>query len=330
VQDERFAAVLLEPRWDELDRRAERGLVRDGHGDLRLEHVLLERAVEIVDCVEFNPALRRIDVGEDLAFLVMELHAAGRPDLAAALVQAYRDAGGDPGDDRLLAFFAAYRAQVRAKVGLTRAEQTGSSRRRERGSELIRLARRLQWAATTPSVIVVAGVAASGKTTIADALAERSGFARVSSDLVRKRRAGIAPSQRAPAALYDDRTNRATYAALGAQALGLASTGVIADATFRRRADRDAFFGALGHDVPVLVVECRAPLRVLEQRAVARQREPENVSDADRAIVLAQAAAFDALEEIPAGRHAIVRTDQPTAPIVELIADAACRLVRAT
>jgi aminoglycoside phosphotransferase family enzyme/adenylate kinase family enzyme len=329
MRGEHLAASLLEARWDELDWRAERGRVRDGHGDLRLEHVLLEDAVEVVDCVEFNSDLRRIDVAEDLAFLMMELHAAGRPDLAVALVRAYRQAGGDPGDDRLLAFFAAYRAQVRAKVALTAADQTASSRRRQRASELIRLARRLQWAATTPSVIVIAGVAAAGKSTVAAALAEECGFARVSSDLVRKRRAGVAATERAPDALYDDRTNRETYAAMGEQAQGLASTGVIVDATFRRRADRDAFFRALGDDVPVLVVECRAPLHVLERRAVARQADPRNVSDADRAVVLAQAAAFDALDEIPADRHAIVRTDQPTSRIVELIADAACRLARA-
>ena len=39
------------------------GRVRDGHGDLRAEHVLLEHGVEIVDCLEFDPALRVIDVG---------------------------------------------------------------------------------------------------------------------------------------------------------------------------------------------------------------------------------------------------------------------------
>ena len=81
------------------------------------------REPALVDAIEFDPGLRRIDVGLDLAFLVMELHAAERPDLADALVEGYRDAGGDPGDDRLLAFFAAYRARVRAKVALIRAAQ---------------------------------------------------------------------------------------------------------------------------------------------------------------------------------------------------------------
>src|SRR5215208_1098985 len=152
---------------------------------------------------------------------------------------------------------------------------------------------------------LVPPASASGKTTVADALAERCGFARVSSDLVRKHRAGLAPTEHAPATRYDDRTNRDTYAALGEQARALASSGVIVDATFRRRTDREWFFLALGAGVPVLVIECRVPLYVLEQRAMARQRDPGNVSDADRAVVLAQVAAFDALDAMPAGRHAI-------------------------
>src|SRR5215218_6598742 len=123
VRADRAAGALLAAVWAELDARAAAGLVRDGHGDLRLEHVLLGDRVEVVDCVEFEPALRCIDVADDLAFLVMELHEAGRPALADALVEGYRRGGGDPGSDALLGFFAAYRAEVRAKVALMRAAQ---------------------------------------------------------------------------------------------------------------------------------------------------------------------------------------------------------------
>jgi aminoglycoside phosphotransferase family enzyme len=37
------------------------------------------------------------------------------------VARAYRDAGGDPGPDSLIAFYAACRALVRAKVSLVRA-----------------------------------------------------------------------------------------------------------------------------------------------------------------------------------------------------------------
>jgi aminoglycoside phosphotransferase family enzyme len=56
---ERFASAFLTRAWNELDDRATAGLVRDEHGDLRLEHVLLEREIEVIDCVEFDPRQSR-------------------------------------------------------------------------------------------------------------------------------------------------------------------------------------------------------------------------------------------------------------------------------
>jgi aminoglycoside phosphotransferase family enzyme len=92
----------------------------DGHGDLRAEHVLLRGGgeVEVVGCVEFDPALRRIDPGADLASLLLDLERLGAPELARALVHAYRAHGGDPGDDASIAFHAAQRAWVLAKDAL--------------------------------------------------------------------------------------------------------------------------------------------------------------------------------------------------------------------
>ena len=52
----------------------------------------------------------------------MDLAALGAEDHAWALANAYRQAGGDPGDDATLSFFAAYRAWVRTKVDCLRAE----------------------------------------------------------------------------------------------------------------------------------------------------------------------------------------------------------------
>ena len=62
--------------------------------------------VEIFDPVEFDPALRLIDVGADLAFLVMELIEADREDLARVLQSEYRLAGGNDGGDALTGFYA--------------------------------------------------------------------------------------------------------------------------------------------------------------------------------------------------------------------------------
>ena len=58
--------------------------IREGHGDLRLEHVYFEDNEPIViDAIEFNERFRMADVAADVAFLAMDLDARSRPDLAA-------------------------------------------------------------------------------------------------------------------------------------------------------------------------------------------------------------------------------------------------------
>lgn len=90
----RFGEAFVTRHRRELDGRAGAGLVRDGHGDLRCEHVLLGEPVRIVDRIEFDPALRRLDVGWDLAFLLMDLELAGRPDAARRVLDVYRGPAG--------------------------------------------------------------------------------------------------------------------------------------------------------------------------------------------------------------------------------------------
>jgi aminoglycoside phosphotransferase family enzyme/predicted kinase len=100
-----------------LEARLAAGRVRDGHGDLRLEHVYVDDrgAIRVIDGVEFNPAYRCGDVALDLAFLVMDLRVRSRWDLADALVGAWSAVTGDDPTD-LLPSLVAYRSVVRAKV----------------------------------------------------------------------------------------------------------------------------------------------------------------------------------------------------------------------
>ena len=206
----------------------------------------------------------------------MDLEALGRPFAARTVLASYRKAGGDPGDDALVSFFGAYRALVRAKVALVRAGQAEDRDRRIADARRrLALAERLAWRVRRPGLVVVAGLSATGKTTLAALLADRSGLRRLSSDAVRKELLGIAPASRADAAAYRPSFNRRTYGELGRRARAeLAHAGgVIVDATFRNRADRAAFLGELG-GLPdaALVVECRAPLSVRLERA--RRRSP--------------------------------------------------------
>jgi aminoglycoside phosphotransferase family enzyme len=121
-----------------IESRADRGSPCDGHGDLRLDHVYLfpDRPCPgdmiLVDCIEFDEALRAADPLADMAFLVMELIAHGRRDLADFFTDAYLSAAGDFEGRPLLPLYVAYRASVRGKVeGLKAADPTGDAASRE-------------------------------------------------------------------------------------------------------------------------------------------------------------------------------------------------------
>jgi predicted kinase len=302
-----FTRCFLAARRGELEARARAGLVRDCHGDLRAEHVIVPSRDDlyVYDCVEFNPALRQIDVAADIAFLVMDLARLGAEDSARKLIEDYRLAGGDPGDDPLVAFFAAYRAWVRAKVSCLRAHELADGDPERTGQEaeareLLALGHRFAWRARRPLLLVISGVSGSGKTTLARRLAELGGWPHISSDVTRKRLVGLRPTERGDERLYSPELTARTYGEMGRLAGEELARhgGAIVDATFHRGAERAAFRGGLGdHRASVLSVECTAPLDVLLARARARELQRDRVSDAGAAVIRRQLAELEPVRE---------------------------------
>ena len=271
----RFCRAALAAFGPELADRAAAGLVRDGHGDLRAEHVLLGTGIQAVDGVEFDRDLRVADVGYDLAFLIMDV-ARRDDDLARALVRGYRAAGGDPGGEALLAFLCAVRALIRAKVDFLRAAQlTGAAadERAARAIELLTVAERFAWRVRLPRVVCVTGRAASGKSTLAEALGAAAGRTVLSSDRIRKLRAGIDPHDRAGPSAYGDGESRAVYMELARRAAVAArhDGGAVVDATFRRATDADAFAATSPAAAAAAWLVCEAPPAVRLERARARE-----------------------------------------------------------
>jgi uncharacterized protein len=274
--------------------------------------------VQFVDAVEFDPALRIADVACDLGFLVMDLEGAGRADLAAALLEGYRSAGGDPGDRELLATMECYRALVRAKVDVARAGH-GRGRARERLDQALALG----WRARGPQLIAVCGPPAGGKSTLARAVCAQSAMDHISSDAVRKARIGLAPTDRAPAVAYGHEATLATYRELGERATAAlaAGRGAVIDATLGDPAAREALRGGLGPAAARLrCVECRVPAAEAARRACARERDAGRESDATAEVAARLASAWASLDEVPANHHLTVRTDRCTHEVVRDVA----------
>ena len=107
----------------QLHLREQCGAIRECHGDLHARNIVRWRGQLIpFDGLEFDPKLRWIDVMNDVAFLVMDLMAHERQDLACAFLNAYLERTGDYDGVRHLAFYSVYRSLVRAMVDCLGAE----------------------------------------------------------------------------------------------------------------------------------------------------------------------------------------------------------------
>jgi aminoglycoside phosphotransferase family enzyme/predicted kinase len=213
--------LLLQPEI--FNQRVREGRIVDGHGDLRPEHICLSEPIAIFDCIEFSPDFRRIDVADELAFLVAECDFMGSDWVGPQLFAAYRDQSGDRPPAALIDFYKSYRACVRAKVAALRADQLQGPAQETAATEARRhLTLADQYAASwiRPVVLAVGGLAGTGKTTLATAIAETLGAELLRTDLIRQELFGSGPhlaqidrgiySPEARARAYDEMYLRAT------------------------------------------------------------------------------------------------------------------------
>jgi len=276
--------------------RSAAGWVRECHGDLHLGNIVLIGGQPVLfDCLEFNPALRHIDVMADLAFLFMDLHRHGLGPLAWRAANAYAEHSGDHAGMACLRFFAVYRAMVRAKVALLRAEQHDAQAWAAFERDLA-LAEALAAPRTGPQhLVATSGVSGSGKSTVAQMLVESLGAIRIRSDVERKRLFGLAATARPDltqaAQLYGSAATRRTYARLDALAGTLLDAGLhtIVDAAFLRRDERERLRAvAAAHGARFTLIECHAPDEVLRERVRRRLRTDNDASDADLSVLAMQ------------------------------------------
>ncbi|MBV8092376.1 MAG: AAA family ATPase [Acetobacteraceae bacterium] len=267
-----------------IERRASLGFIRRAHGDLHLGNICLWRGKPtLFDALEFDEELATIDLGYDLAFLLMDLEQQVSRPAANRVMNRYIAVTGDVGLTRGLPLFLSVRSFVRGHIAATRKnpEWHGYAQ-----------AARAYLRPAPPVLVAVGGLPGTGKSTLARALAPELGAAPgavvLRSDEVRKRLSGTQPECKLPQEAYSESVSRAVVAELIRQAAE-AATGahaVIADATFLDPADRKAIASS-ANGAPFIGLWLDAPLRVLEQRVAARQGD---ASDATIAVLQAMAA----------------------------------------
>jgi aminoglycoside phosphotransferase family enzyme/predicted kinase len=304
-----------------LEKRAAEGFIRDCHGDIHSEHVFAEDGIEIIDCIEFNERFRFSDVVADEAFLSMDLDYHNRHDLSEALDKAYFDESGDREGVSLLNFYKCYRAYVRGKVESFKAfeEEVGEQGRSDALlSALYHFYLSGQYASggVKPMLLIICGLPGTGKSTLAGAIAERTGFVHLASDVVRKELAGLKPIDAQPEqygeGIYSEHFTERTYAEVGRRAFSFLNQGrsVITDATFsKRRHLKKVMEAADMAGAKVQIIECSATNATVRARLEERRWAVGNVSDADWRVYLGKKVSF---EEVP-GPHIKVAAERTLA-----------------
>lgn len=101
-----------------IDGRVDAGLVVEGHGDLRPEHICLETQPRIIDCLEFSRELRIVDPAAELGFLALECERLGAEEAASWILPMYAEISGDRVDPRLVHFYQSVHACIRARLAM--------------------------------------------------------------------------------------------------------------------------------------------------------------------------------------------------------------------
>ncbi|MCC6718671.1 MAG: AAA family ATPase [Acetobacteraceae bacterium] len=273
-------AALLDRHADALRARGDAGFVRRCHGDLHLGNMCLWRGAPVAfDALEFDEDLATVDVGYDLAFLLMDLDARVGRGAANRVMNRYLARTGDWALVAFLPLFLSMRAMVRAHVEAARGRAADS------GGYLTRA---LDYMRPAPAcVVAIGGLPGAGKSTVARAVAPGLGVAPgaviLRSDEIRKRQGGVAPEQKLAQSAYAPDASAAVFAEIARAAGAIAAGGhaVVADATFMDPGHRAAIAAAAG-GVPFRGVWLEVEMAELERRVAARAGD---ASDADLAVL---------------------------------------------
>jgi uncharacterized protein len=331
---DKASKAFLSGQADLMQSRVDSGKIRDGHGDLHLKHIIIEgprpEQLQIIDGVEFNPRIRCGDIAMDVAFLAMDLDFQRRPDLANHFISRLTERMDDPDLPRLVQFYKAYRAHVRAKVACFMSENIAPEMEefvaiRSEIERYIDLATSYLVKPARPVVVIVGGLSGTGKSVLARRIARTLEADWLSSDRIRKEITGHDPHERLSDAygtgIYSPEISQETYDTMISRGVSAAAKGksVVIDATFldeewRARA-RDAFKVV---DADLQFVECWCPPEVVAERLELRQADESEASDAGTSIYEVQRERYgDQMTMVKDLEHIVVDTNRADAEAFE-------------
>ncbi|KXS31385.1 MAG: Aminoglycoside phosphotransferase [Candidatus Gallionella acididurans] len=273
-----------------FQQRAAAGCIRECHGDMHLGNIVVLNDVPTpFDGIEFNAALRWIDVISEISFPVMDLLRHGQPQLAWRLLNGYLENTGDYSGCGVLRFYLAYRAMVRAKIAAISSGQRPMANKAQQSKSLhgyLGLAYDIL-TRRRPVLIITHGLPGCGKSTFAQIALEKLGAIRIRSDVERKRLFGLTALADSDALtgedIYGEDATRRTYERLHVLARDVIAAGfpVIVDAAFLRRAERE-IFRTLAHEmaVPFVIASLRADTAAMAQRLEQRNNRHNDASEA--------------------------------------------------
>jgi predicted kinase len=166
-------------------------------------------------------------------------------------------------------------------------------------------------------LVLICGLTGSGKSTLARDLSRRLGLKAISSDVTRKRLAGISGDRDAAPfeqGIYSPVMTQRTYAAMAEEAETLlrSGQGAILDATFHRREQRQRFFDLAGrYGVPFAVVSLEPPDEIARGRLERRGVEGSDISDGRWEIYLEQRKRSEPLTDVSPRLRLVVDTTSP-------------------
>ena len=235
---------------------------------------------------------------------------------------------GDRAPAELVAFYKSYRACVRAKVALLRARQLPAPSAQEQlalAGEYLDLADQFDQRLGPPVLLLVRGLSGTGKSTIAQGLADRLGIELRQTDAVRQE---LSSSGKLPADPQSDKYSTANrqqvydQLLLSAEQLLDGHSSIILDGTFLSHQNIGGSLSWPSNSRRSwLIVHCECPVGIAQERVAARRQSGRSLSEARPELVEEQIAT----QESDRPEWPVMRCDT-TRPVPALVQEIVERL----